>query len=371
MPTWLGDCVMATPTLRALRQLYPLAHITALMRRELRPILDPCPWLDRIVTIRRKSKSHPKRKPSGGLKLARRLAASKFDTAVLLPNSFRSAMLVRLAGIKRRIGYNRDGRGTLLTDRLLPRVSQGQYVPISAHEYYLGLARYLGAVNPDPATALFTKGRHDDAARAILTKHGWDATSDPSTGCPRRPLVILNPGAAFGGTKMWDPKHYARVADECVQRFNALVAVSGAPSERQILDAVHAGASSRLLDLPSQGIDMTLLKSVIKQASLMVTNDTGPRHIAAAFRVPVVTVYGSTDPAWAQTEFEHEREVHMDVYCRPCQKKRCPLRGTSEELQCLKLIEPDAVMQHVTELFEKTAKERLDAAGQVAAGEGV
>ena len=111
MPSWLGDTVMATPTLRALRQLYPEAHIAALVRGNLRALLLGCPWVDQILTTRPARKGMPDGRRRGFLGLARRLAAGKFDTVVLLPNSFRTALLARLAGIPRRVGYERDGRG--------------------------------------------------------------------------------------------------------------------------------------------------------------------------------------------------------------------------------------------------------------------
>ena len=160
MPTWIGDTVMATPTLRALRHLYPQAHITALVRTMVKPILDACPWIDRMVTARSRKNASPERKLNRRFTLARRLATGRFDTAVLLPNSFRSALLVRTAGISRRVGYDRDGRGFLLTDRLLPRRVRGRYIPVPTRDYYLGIARYLGASEPDPTMELFARPEH-------------------------------------------------------------------------------------------------------------------------------------------------------------------------------------------------------------------
>jgi heptosyltransferase-2 len=346
MPTWLGDTVMATPTLRAFRELYPQAHITALIRRHLRPIIDGCPWIDRIVTARQKTKHAVVPKRTGPIKLAARLASGKFDTAVLLPNSFRSALLVRMAGIRRRVGYDRDGRGGMLTDRLLPRRMRGKYVPVPTRDYYLGLARYLGAIDPDPAMRLFTRPDDDRRADGLLRTAGVQLEADPVTGKSPRPLVILNPGANFGEAKIWFPQRFAQVADRCAEHLNAIVAVSGAPNERPILDEIRKAARHPIIDLPSLGVDLTLLKSVIRRANLMITNDTGPRHIAAAFNVPLVTIFGPTDPAWSETDFPSERQVFVDVYCRPCQKKKCPLRGTADDHVCMKKIDAEMVFEH-------------------------
>jgi len=334
MPSWLGDTVMATPTLRALRQLYPDAHIAALTSRSLRAVLRPCPWVDRILTTDR----------SGGkrvtpLRLARRLAAGRFDMAVLLPNSFRSALLMAMAKILRRVGYDRDGRGWLLTDRLKPRRAGGRFVPVPTIGYYLDLARHLGAVDPDASMTLATRPADDERARRILTRAG--VAGDGS-----RPFVLLNPGASYGDAKMWYPDRFAAVADRCAEQFGAAVAVSGAPSERPVLDAVKAAARTAIVDLPEIGIDLTLLKSVVRQANLMITNDTGPRHIAAAFGVPVVTIFGPTDPVWAEIDFEHERQVRVDVFCSPCQKKRCPI-----DHRCMTQVTAEMVFARAAELL--------------------
>ena len=335
-PSWVGDTVMASPTLRALRQLYPKAHITALLRQSVRPLLEGCPWIDRMVTIR------PGKRRVGIVALARRLAAGKFDTAVLLTNSFRWALLTRAAGIPRRIGYDRDGRGFLLTDRLLPRRDAGQFVPVSTRDYYLGLARYLGAHDPDPTMQLFTRPEDDARTRDMLSAAG---TNDSD------PLVLITPGASNGPAKIWDPSKFAEVADFCAKTHGAMVAASGGPRERAIIEQVLAAARTPIINLLDLGLDLTLLKSIVRRSSLIVTNDTGPRHIAAAFNVPVVTIFGPTNPAWTETDCATERQVSVEVDCGPCQKKRCPLRGTPEEHICMRRIDSAMVCAEVTQLL--------------------
>jgi heptosyltransferase-2 len=346
VPSWVGDVVMATPTLRAIRELYPSAQITALVKDAVRPVLDPCPWVDRYATIRRRSHRPAGKydgRRSGPVGLARRLAARRFDMAVLLPNSFRTALLARMAGVPRRVGYERDGRGFLLTDRLIPRRAAGRYIPTPTRDYYLGVARYLGAADPDPAMQLFTRPADDAAADALLRHAGYDGS---------RPLVLLNPGANYGDAKMWFADRFAAVADRCAEELGVAVALTGAPKERAILDRVTSAAKQPILDLSRHGLNLSTLKAVIKRSRLMVTNDTGPRHIAAAMSVPVVTIFGPTDPAWTEIGFGHERIARVPVYCSPCQKKRCPLRGSTDELQCMKGVSVEMVMQHVQDLMQ-------------------
>ena len=352
MPTWLGDCVMAMPTLRALRGLYPDAHITALVGAAVRPIIDPNPWINRTVTVRgqRKGKSGGKSggktggktvaRRAGPIRLAARLASGHFDTAVILPNSFRSALVTAMAKIPRRVGYDRDGRGVLLTDRLLARRTLEGFVPVPTRDYYLGLARYLGSADPDPAMQLFTRPEHDAQADELLRQGGFDTEAD-------RKLVLLNPGANYGDAKMWEPERFAHVADRCADELGAFVAVNGSPKERAILDRVIASARTPILDLSAEGMPLSLLKSIVRRASVVVTNDTGPRHVAAALGTPVVTLFGPTDPAWTEIGFEAERQVSVKVFCGPCQKKKCPL-----DHRCMTRIEPQRVTRQVVELAQ-------------------
>ena len=139
MPSWVGDTDMAVPTMGALRRRFPSAHIAVLIRPHLKPLLDACPWVDRMIAWSKPRKNLKTRSRRTNMAVASRIRRAGFDAAVLLPNSLRSALLVRMAGIPRRVGYRRDGRGILLTDRLTPPQDGGKFKPISAVEYYLAL----------------------------------------------------------------------------------------------------------------------------------------------------------------------------------------------------------------------------------------
>lgn len=339
MPSWVGDAVMAMPTLRALDRLYPQARITALVKPLVRPMLESCPWVDRLLTLRnpRPGFRGDKRRKSL-FYWAKRLSAGRFDAAVLLPNSFRSAVLIRMAGIPRRVGYGRDGRSTLLTDVLLPLKQGGRYIPVPTLDYYLALAGYLGAIDPDPRMELFTTPQDDRRVDGMLQAAGY-AVDDS------RPLILLNPGANYGQAKMWPPERFAAVADACHQRLGAVVAVNASPRERATVQMLLQATRAPMIELPSLGMNLRLLKSLAKRASVMVTNDTGPRHIAAAMGLPVVTVFGPTDPNWTTIPFELERQVSMPVFCGPCQKKTCPL-----DHRCMTLVTPEMVFDRVADL---------------------
>ncbi len=290
---------MATPTLRALRQLYPQTQITCLVKKYIRPVVEELPWHDRLLIPRT-----PGERPKGRLprlSLLERLRRKRFDMAVLLPNSFRSALLVYTAGIARRVGYDRDGRSLLLTDRLLPLKDQGRYLPVPAIDYYLGIARYLGAPSPGRRMQLFTRPEDDALADHLLERCGVHGQG---------PIVLLNPGAATKGqAKLWPADRFAALADALVEQFGAQVLINGSPKERLILDAVLRSAKHRLVDLLKAGGNLRLLKSLCRRCRLVVTNDTGARHIAAAMGTPVISLFGPTDPCWTWLDDERERLI--------------------------------------------------------------
>jgi len=314
MPNWVGDLTLATPALRAIRSLLPDAHIAALVRSHLREILDGGDWADEVI-LWRVEKTRPGRH-RGFLGLAQELREKRFDTAVLLTNSFRSALLARLAGIPRRIGYDRDGRGLLLTDKLLPDKSNGRYVPVPMVRYFNAIARYLGARNLPTRPELYTTPEEESAVDRLLDSLGVSA---------RRPIVVINPGASFGSAKCWLPERFGEVGDALAAEFGAAVLISCGPKERDIAQAVAESMRSPGLLLDRPMLTLGPLKALIRRSHLLVTNDTGPRHFAIAFGVPVVTLFGSTDPQWTETNCPLERQIRVRVHCGPCMKRVCPL----------------------------------------------
>ena len=322
-PSWVGDAVMATPTLRALRALYPLAHISYLMRRYVKPLYSGMPWADQFITYRT-GRTHSKT-GKGLLDLAARLRAARFDLGILLPNSFKAALICKMAKIRHVVGYERDGRGFLLTDKLLHVKDRGKFVPVPLVKTYMGIAHYLGSANRDLRLQLFVTESDAREGREVLTRCGLDPQINRPAGAGDPPLVLLNVGAQYGAAKCWRPEYFAELADKMIDDLNATVLLSGTPRERVIVESIKRCMRHAALDLSNKGITLGSLKEIVRRCDLMVTNDTGPRHIAAAFDVPVVTVFGPTHPEWTEIYFEKERKVSVKVFCGPCQKKVCPL----------------------------------------------
>lgn len=294
-PSWLGDVVMATPALRRLRDALPGAFIGGLLRPGLEELLGGADFFDEVHVARSQGIMGPKR-------VASQVRGRGYDTALLLTNSFSTALVTRLAFIPRRVGYDRDGRGMLLTDRIQPeRSPRGGFAPVPMVEYYLRAAGAVLGEEPESSGAeghrgarleLATTPEQDAAAERVLRAGGLDGS---------RPIAIINPGAN-NEAKRWPADRFAQVAARLATRGMDL-AINGSPGERELAAEVGAltwrlAPAARIADLPALGITIGALKGVVRRAAVMVTNDTGPRHIAAAFGVPTVTLYGPTDPRW-------------------------------------------------------------------------
>lgn len=289
-PSWLGDVVMATPALRLLRDALPGTFIGALLRPGLDELLAGSDLVDEMHVDRARGVMGPKL-------VAAKIRPRRYDAALLLTNSFSTALIVRLAFIPRRIGYDRDGRGLLLTDRLKPerRSVTGGFACVPAVEYYLRAARAVLGDQQQADMRLFhmelsCSADQERAGEAVLTQAGI---------APGTRYAVLNPGAN-NPAKRWPGERFAQIAEHLVKRHDLHVLVSGGPSESELVDSVVAqsGMPERVKSLVRAGVTIGALKPIVRGAAMMLSNDTGPKHIAAAFRVPTVTLYGPTDPRW-------------------------------------------------------------------------
>lgn len=283
-PSWVGDTVMATPVLRAVRAARPDTRVAVLCRPGLDQLLAGCPWVDDIVAVDMK-------RIGGTLRAVRRLRGEGVTAALLLPNGLRSALVAVLAGARVRVGYRRAGRGPLLSHGLARPPGRG---PVAALDYYASLARFaLGLDHVDTRMELaVTETQRTEAGRLLQ-------------GVPR-PLVVLCPGANRTA-KRWPAERFAAVADELATRHGLAVVATGSPAERPVIARVMAAARTPVVDLIGQGVTLGALKGIIAEARLMITNDTGPRHIAAALGTPTVSLFGPTDPRWTTIDSPCEK----------------------------------------------------------------
>ncbi len=337
MPNWVGDVVMATPALRALRAHWPAAEITALCLPSGEKILRGSPRVDRFEIYDRHGRDGGMR---GRGRLVRRLRARGYDLAIALPNSFSSAWIFRRARIPRRLGTDYGHRGWLLTDRFRPEMEGRRRVPRSMVEHYLDVLEAVGVPRNDGRLELFETPEGRKRAFETLALLGAKETDR---------LLAVVPGASFGVTKRWPPERFAAVADHLQEKHGLRPILLGGPSEEGILHDVAAAMRTKPLSTADEVLDLDALKSVIRAASLLVTTDTGPRHYGVAFGVPVVVVMGPTDPRYTESNLDRTLVIREELDCSPCHLKVCPL----SHHHCMTLIEPDRVIAACEELLAR------------------
>jgi heptosyltransferase-2 len=331
-PNWIGDAVMATPALQAVRERFPNAHVALLAKPRISELLDGLPSFDEVIEMRGEKRLR------GLVRLARSLRKAKCDLGLILTHSFRSALLARLAGIKRRVGYRGQCRGFLLTDGLqFPREGRRKR-PRHMVEEYLDIAGHLGCNANDRSVKLAVVPEAAARAKGLLA---------PSAEEGNRPLVAIAPGASFGPSKLWYPDRWAAVADAIADRFGASIAILTAPSERELHEQIVSSMSTRPVPLRDIPLPLALLKGVVSQLDLLLCTDSGARHVAVALGVPTVVVMGPTDPRYSSGRTEIGVVMREDVDCSPCHEKVCPA-----DHRCMKLITPEKVLEAASRLLE-------------------
>lgn len=313
IPNWVGDVVLATPALAALRARFASATISLLCRGYVGDVLAGGGWGDEVLHW---PAGKGLRREWAWLRFARTLRAARFDLAILLTNSFRSALAVWLAGVPRRVGFARDGRGWMLTHKLWPLKQDGRFVPASVHESYLDLAAAVGAAPDSEALRLGVTPEQEAAADQLKHHYGLDRGGA---------YAVINPGAAFGAAKCWLPERFAEVCDGLADRFGLRSVLVGAAGEAELLRQIADRARADVTCCTSPGTTLGSLKALVRDAALLVCNDTGPRHYGIAFDVPTVTVFGPTHQAWTDVPGANEQRLQVPVPCGPCQLRTCPL----------------------------------------------
>jgi heptosyltransferase-2 len=313
LPNWVGDVVMATPAVRAVRERFAAAELVAVCKPYVADVLAGSPWFGDVILS---DKHGPREQRLWAV--AGKLRTKWTDAAILFPNSFRTALLARLGGCRSVVGFARYGRGLLLSRRLKPVTdARGQITPAPIIDDYNRLARELGTHDPGHRMELFTTAADESAADAV-----WEWF-----GLGRYPGVVgLNPGAAFGAAKFWPAESFARLARMLTQHRGCGVLVLCGPGEREIARRIAEDSRSpHVFALSDSPLSLGLTKAVVRRLDLLVTTDSGPRHFAAAFGRPVVTLFGPTHIEWTETYYPRAIQLQKKVPCGPCQLRTCPL----------------------------------------------
>jgi len=321
---WVGDAIMALPALRAVREKFPQARIAIVARPYVADIYREQGICDELIAYDPKGAHRGWR---GRERLAAELRAQKFHVALLLQNAFDAAWLAWRAGIPERIGYARDGRGLLLTKSIaVPKAGE---IPVHEKFYYLEFLRRAGWIEhlrDDAHIGLNVS----DAARRSASLKLLKAGSRPNA-----VRLAIGAGASYGSAKCWPPDRFASAINLLLQNTDADVILFGTPGESQVSDAIVRDLKRAPINLTGKTA-IAELPALLSQCHLFLGNDSGAMHVAAAVGLPVVAVFGPTEPLGTAPVTPHCRIVQEKPYCSPCFLRRCPT-----DHRCMKAVTPE------------------------------
>jgi len=323
---WVGDAIMALPALRAVRARFPEAHIAIVARPYVADIYRGQQICDQLVAY---DLQGAQAGFFGRELMARELRAQKFDVVLLLQNAFDAAWLAWRASIPERIGYARDGRSFLLT-KAVPVPKPGE---IPAHEqfYYLELLRRAGWL--DQATGEQHVALNVDSQ---ATQHAADRLLAAGAR-PNALRVAIGAGASYGSAKCWPPDRFAEVANRLAAESDADIILFGTAAEIAVSTAITAAIRRPSIDFTGK-TSVADLPAFLSQCHLFIGNDSGAMHVAAAVGLPVVAIFGPTDPLGTAPITPRCTIVQEKPYCSPCFLRRCPT-----DHRCMTRISPAAV----------------------------
>jgi len=309
---WIGDAIMALPALRAARQRHPEAHIGIVARPYVAEIYRDQQVSDELIPY---DPNGAHRGWNGRESLAAELRARKFDVALLLQNAFDAAWLAWRAQIPQRIGYARDARSLLLTHAIkVPRPGE---IPPHEKFYYLELLRRAGWLDQ----------LHDDAHITLnvpdAARHRALQTFLESGVRPHALRIAVGAGASYGSAKCWPPDRFAKAINALLSQHDADVILFGTPSEIPVTSAIAAELQRPPINLTGK-TTIADLPGLLSQCHLFLGNDSGAMHVAAAVGLPVVAIFGPTDPEGTSPVTPRAAIVQQKPYCSPCFLRRCP-----------------------------------------------
>ncbi len=332
-PNWLGDAVMCEPALRGLRRLFPNAQIALLVKPAVADLFAGHPPLTRVLTYDSKGKHAGL---PGKWVLASQLRQQGFDLSILFQNAFEAAFLTFLAGVPRRYGYATDGRSFLLSD---PVAQPDRRASLHQVHYYWDLLKPLGLTGSPPAPELVVFPEEEQAMAGRFAQGGLNASDV---------VVGINPGSTYGEAKRWLPERFAEVTERLCRSIResreqqVSVVILGAKGEERLGREIATRLSSRSLVL-SGSTTIRELMAAVKRCAVLLTNDTGPMHIASAFNVPVVAIFGPTDWRTTSPFGDAHAIVRQPVDCAPCLLRECPI-----DHRCMTGVSVDQVYEAAT-----------------------
>ena len=328
---WIGDAIMTIPAIRAVRKNFPDSDISILVKPWVAPVFENSPYVDHVLIYDDADKH---KGVMGKLRLARELKKYRFDASILLQNAFEAAMITFFAGISCRIGYNTDARSLLLTHPVLctPLIKK-----MHQTQYYLNILQEIGLKADGSDLDLVVGKKYQTRALDILDKHGISGKNS---------LVGINPSATFGPAKQWFAERYARLADKIHEVFSARILIFGGPGDRELGRKISEMMQHQPVDLSGR-TELGEAMALIELCELFLTNDSGLMHVAAALDIPLIAIFGSTNPVTTGPLGQNSKIVRIPIECSPCLKPACP----QGHLKCMTQIDVETVFEVVKEIL--------------------
>lgn len=354
LPNWIGDTCMATPALRAISKLPRIERMTLFGKPGPLAVLEETHFCREVVAYKPGSRGENVLSRRG---VARYLRQQKYDTALLFPNSLSTALIAFFGKVPHRVGFARGGRSLLLSQAVSTAVSDTSNGPsyyswkvAPTIDYYLHLASQLGADSTNKQMELQASKNDLDKAKRLLEQVGFSLS---------RPLVLINNSAAAAISRLWADTSVQMLA-QMLAKEDIQVLMHASPADRQRMNqlAIDCGESN----VQSMGIwddlPLGLSRGLLSLANVVVSTDSGVRHMAVAFNRPVVSLFGSTSPMATRTYNVPESIFQLSLPCQPCGKKVCPL----QHQRCMRELSPKAVFQAVLSRLENANRESRPAA---------
>lgn len=361
---WIGDAVMTMPSLKALRKAFPEARISLLVKPSVAAIFEKDPNIDEIIIYENRHRGF-----LGRLKFAYSLRRRGFTKAVLLQNAFDAALIAFLAGIPERIGYDRDGRGFLLTK---PIPFNDDDRKVHHIDYYLNILTAAGILKDSPCSnppgPPLLKGERGFLPWIYLSVDERLSAREKLSQL-KRPILGINPGAAYGSAKRWLPERFAEVAEWFIKDTDGSAVIFGGPQEIGMADEIFKCSNKlRATSYERESIEYSEhnsslvtrhpllslagktsvreLIALISECDVVVSNDSGPMHIAYAVGAPLAAIFGSTSPELTGPVGEGNRVIRHGINCSPCFDRVCK----GNDMACMTSIASEDVFFKVKEL---------------------
>ncbi len=340
VPNWIGDAVMCLPALRDLRNCFKHADITVVAKPTIAGLLDGQCGIKEFIVYEHQT-AHCGL--LGLLRLSQVIRKRAFDAAVLFQNAFEAAVLAVLSGIPSRIGYATDGRSWLLTQAIPVPLQAG----LHQTHYYQQLIQKIAQGSLGDSTPKLSTTMHD---YSDFEQRFPDICSSSN-----RLLIGINPGSVYGSAKRWLPERFAELGDELVERiygrhseFSSVrcVLIGGKGEDRLGLDIARQMRTQPIV--LSGKTTVQELMAVLVRCTMLVTNDTGPMHVAQALGIPVVALFGATDPETTGPVGGESCVIREQVRCSPCLLRACPI-----DHRCMSQISTDRVVKSVMEHIDR------------------